>query len=110
MKPERPDPGAAAVPPALPAFDAADRGVEPDPRLDRWLLDAAPDLPAGFTARVLAALPERSPAQQMSAGTVALPPSRWPRLRALALAAGGLLGLAQVLAFLLGIWSSTQAG
>ncbi|MFM2340425.1 MAG: hypothetical protein RLZZ592_78 [Pseudomonadota bacterium] len=78
--------------------------------LDRWLLDAAPELPADFTARVLAALPERPPALQQAADAAALPPSRWPRLRALALAAGGLLGLAQVLAFLLGVWSGTQAG
>lgn len=87
--------------------------------LDRWLLDAAPELPADFTARVLAALPERPPALQQAAAAAALqasvrtaelPPSRWPRLRALALAAGGLLGLAQVLAFLLGVWSGTQAG
>lgn len=88
--------------PAAPdRFDATDRGVDPDDRLDRWLLDAAPPLPADFTARVLAALPERPPA---------LLPTRWPRLRALALAAGGLFGLAQVLAFLLGVWSATQAG
>lgn len=91
-----PDPTAAPD-----RFDAADWGVAPDAQLDRWLLDAAPDLPADFTARVLAALPERPPA---------LPPTRWPRLRALALAAGGLFGLAQVLAFLLGVWSATQAG
>ena len=52
-----PDPAAAPD-----RFDAADRGVAPDAQLDRWLLDAAPDLPADFTARVLAALPERPPA------------------------------------------------
>ena len=100
-----PDPAAAPD-----RFDAADRGVAPDAQLDRWLLDAAPDLPADFTARVLAALPERPPALRAPADTAALPPTRWPRLRALALAAGGLLGLAQVLAFLLGVWSATQAG
>lgn len=96
-------------PEAAVRFDAADRGVEPDAPLDRWLLDAAPDLPTDFTARVLAALPERPPALRSSEAE-ALPPTRWPRLRALALAAGGLFGLAQVLAFLLGVWSATQAG
>lgn len=90
---------------------AAPAGADPDaPGLDAACPEPGP--PAQLARRRRQALQQSADAAalQASVRTAELPPSRWPRLRALALAAGGLLSLAQVLAFLLGVWSGTQAG
>jgi len=81
----------------------------PDAALDRLLADAASELPDDFVGRVMAQLPPRA-LQALPA-----PPPRRLRttllrgLRVLALLAGSLLGLSQVLAFVLGVWLASAA-
>lgn len=71
-----------------------------DDLLDRWVARTAMPVPDGFAARILTRLPTRAPlvARIRVASTT------------LALAAGALAGLTQLLLYVFGIWIATAAG
>lgn len=78
----------------------------PDAALDRLLSDAAFELSEDFVSRVSAQLPPRAtPVRPTRRPTKAA----WHWLRMLALLVGSLLGLSQVLAFVLGVWLASAA-
>ncbi|WP_298231585.1 hypothetical protein [uncultured Azohydromonas sp.] len=79
-----------------------------DRRLDQALGSPLLEPPDDFTERVLAARPS-----QYSAAVPAGAAVRWRLahgLKALALAAGSALGLAQALSFAWSLWAATTAG
>jgi len=78
----------------------------PDAALDRMLSDAAPELPEDFVSRVMARLP---PSAIQARPALRSLHAALRCLRVLALLAGSLLGLSQVLAFVLGIWLASAA-
>ena len=71
-----------------------------DDLLDRWVARTAMPVPDGFSARVMTRLPTRAPlvARIRVASTT------------LALVAGALAGLTQLLLYVFGIWIATAAG
>lgn len=69
--------------------------------LDRWLCEAAAELPADFTSRVLSCLPPR----RSGSGRRLI-----RAIEALLLAGGALFGFGQLLAFVFGLWAAGAAG
>lgn len=81
-----------------------------DAALDRLLLEAGPEVPDDFAARVLSGLPQRPDPAGLAPAITRAPRTVWRVLQALALTGTGLLGLSQLLAYLFGVWLATAAG
>lgn len=71
-----------------------------DDLLDRWVARTAMQVPDGFAARVMTRLPTRAPlVARIRVASISL-----------ALVAGALGGLTQLLLYVFGIWMATAAG
>lgn len=71
-----------------------------DDLLDRWVARTAMPVPDGFAARVMTRLPTRAPlVARIRVASISL-----------ALVAGALGGLTQLLLYVFGIWMATAAG
>jgi hypothetical protein len=84
------------------------------PDVDTLLQDGLLHVPADFTAQVMAHVHVQAHAARQV--TLAAPQRRWPKrwnmrqwLQCFALLGGSLAGVAQVLVFIFGIWSTMSA-
>jgi hypothetical protein len=79
-------------------------------RLDALLETPLLEVPDGFAARVMAALPAPAAPPRRRSWLRLEAPAGWPAIQALLTTACGVLGAVEVLLFVGGLWATTQLG